>query len=270
MEMRKTIAGAALIVVQAAVIGLAANAVNPRRLAWVRVPLSETRRVATSGEVLPPSPPAPAPTEKAGQPGDAPQRAPETTRPARPAVTIQRPARSLLPQPTAMPPEGSGKTKDISVRMPARPTPSTASRPATGAEKRAVRPERPVAATPTPEPGPRKVAALFTTLPDAKALFDRKDVVFVDARRKEDYDLGHITGALSLFVEDVDVLYESVMGTLPKDRTVVTYCSDAQCDTAIRLADALVARGHTRVFILLEGIPGWKGAGYPTETGGVP
>jgi len=149
-----------------------------------------------------------------------------------------------------------------------RPSPSKASRPETGAEKRATRPVKPAPANPTPEP--RKVEALFTTLPDAKALFDRKDAVFVDARRKEDYDIEHIAEALSLFVEDVDVLYESVMGTLPKDRTVVTYCSDAQCDTAIKLADALVARGHTRVFILLEGIPGWKGAGYPTGTGGAP
>jgi len=111
----------------------------------------------------------------------------------------------------------------------------------------------------------KRIGALFTTLPDAKALFDRKAAIFIDARHSEDYDLEHIPGAVSLFVEDLDKLYEGALGAVPKDRTLVTYCSDPQCGTATKLADALAARGYTRVLILLEGLPGWKGAGYPTE-----
>lgn len=115
-----------------------------------------------------------------------------------------------------------------------------------------------------------KVEALFTTLEDARSLYERGDTVFVDARHREDFDVEHIAGARSVFVGDVDRLYEGALGDLPKGRTIVTYCSDPECGTAIELADALVARGHTRVFILLEGMPGWKDAGYPTESGGAP
>ena len=137
----------------------------------------------------------------------------------------------------------------------------------------ATRPDQPPAVTqPRAKPAakPKKVQALFTTLPDAKALFDQKAAVFIDARHKEDYDQEHITGALSLFVEDLDKLYDDVLGAIPKGRAMITYCSDPQCETAIKLADALVARGHTCVYILLEGMPGWKDAGYPVTTGGAP
>ena len=46
---------------------------------------------------------------------------------------------------------------------------------------------------------------------------------------------------------------------------VVTYCSDPECTSAIELADGLVARGHKRTVILLDGLPGWNEAGYQTE-----
>jgi rhodanese-related sulfurtransferase len=121
--------------------------------------------------------------------------------------------------------------------------------------------------TQTAGPSAPRVEALFTTLTDAKATFDQKSAVFVDARHKDDYDLEHVQGAISLFVEDMDRLYDDALGSVLKDRTLITYCSDPQCGLAAKLADALVARGHTRVFIMLDGMLGWKDAGYPTGKG---
>lgn len=117
--------------------------------------------------------------------------------------------------------------------------------------------------------GPLKktVQALFTTLDDAKVLFDNKSAIFIDARPEEDYEAEHITRAISLFVDDLNGLYRKTLGNVPSNKTIVTYCSDPECDGAIRLADALVAKGHTHVVILLDGLPGWKDAGYPTEVG---
>lgn len=117
---------------------------------------------------------------------------------------------------------------------------------------------------------PKRVQALFTTMKDAKELFDKKAALFVDARAIEDYEAEHIPGAVSLYCEDFDKLYDSVLGRLPKDRLIVTFCSDAECKEAIKLADKLVAQGNTRVVILLEGLPGWKDAGYPTASGKEP
>lgn len=117
-----------------------------------------------------------------------------------------------------------------------------------------------------PDEQPKKTAqALFTTLDDAKALLDSKSAIFIDARPKEDFLAEHITGAISLFVDDANSLYEKTLGKSPKDATIVTYCSDPECEDATKLADILVTKGHTRVVILLDGLPGWKDSGYPTE-----
>jgi rhodanese-related sulfurtransferase len=214
-DLRKTLAGAALIVVQAIALGFSANALSPHGLALIRKPLRQTHRLAGHREVFH--------AEPAGVP-------------AAPAL----PAKPSLSQPVAKPEEAPP-----SKHAPEPPPPQ----------------KQPPA---QPSPKPVKAQALFTNLPDAKALWDKKLATFVDARHKEDYDIEHIMGAVSLDALDFDALYAKVMGGVPKDRTIVTYCSDPQCETAIKLGDALAARGHTHVLILLEGLPGWKEAGYST------
>lgn len=107
--------------------------------------------------------------------------------------------------------------------------------------------------------------AYFTTLTDAKELYDKSAATFIDARASEDYLAEHITGAVSLYNQDFNALYKDIMQNIPKDRAIVTYCSDSQCTEAAKLADALVAFGYTHVAIMQEGLPGWRGAGYPTQ-----
>lgn len=113
----------------------------------------------------------------------------------------------------------------------------------------------------------KKAEALFTTLADAKSYWDEGTAAFVDARPIEDYNAEHIAGAVNLSYDHLDELYGQVLSKLPKDKIIVTYCSDPECTTAVKLADELVRRGYTKVVILMEGLPGWKEAGYPTITG---
>ena len=236
---RRIVAGAALIVLQGLALGFAANALNPHRLPWKRIPLSETHRIASSSEVLRPA-------------REAAETTPSTPPPAEKGKN--EPVSALIVQPSSAPADPPAPEP---AKAPAAPKPATKEHPAVKDQP----PDKPA-------PEPKKVEALFTTLPDAKRLFDRKSATFIDARHREDYDLEHISGALWLFSEELERLYDGVMGGIPKDRTIITYCSDPQCETAIKLADEFVARGYTHVFILLEGLPGWKDAGYPTETGG--
>ncbi|NLN76663.1 MAG: hypothetical protein GX139_10170 [Armatimonadetes bacterium] len=231
----KIILGAALIMLQGMAAGLGANAVNPRPLPWVRIPLSRTHKMADSREVIGVNPQPPMSAKNAAD-GSAStdQRQPVTPNPAASAQTVD------------------SKMAD----KPAEP------------DKDKPKPMREVSPkTQTAGPSAPRVEALFTTLTDAKATFDQKSAVFVDARHKDDYDLEHVQGAISLFVEDMDRLYDDALGSVLKDRTLITYCSDPQCGLAAKLADALVARGHTRVFIMLDGMLGWKDAGYPTGKG---
>lgn len=227
----RTAAGAALIVIQAVAIGFGANAISSHGLPLTRRPLRETHRLAARQEVFRTPPDTSRQVAKAGnEPALA---VPNSTAP----VAVSKPAT---------------EPKSVPAKAPA-PGPATTPKPTQTRTK------------PKPAPAAKKVEALFTSLTDAEALWRNKAALFVDARNREDYDLEHIAGAVSLTEGDFDKLYNGALGAVAKGRTIVTYCSDPECETAIKLADALVERGHTHVLILLEGLPGWKQAGYETD-----
>jgi rhodanese-related sulfurtransferase len=113
----------------------------------------------------------------------------------------------------------------------------------------------------------KAVQALFITLADAKKEYDKGDAIMLDARPIEDFRSLHIKGAISLYYEDAKSDRKNVLGPVPKTTTIITYCSDPECESAIKLADTLTTLGFTKVFIMLDGIPMWKEAGYPVASG---
>ncbi len=108
--------------------------------------------------------------------------------------------------------------------------------------------------------------ALFITLEDAKRAYDQGNLTMVDARPIEDFRNQHIKGAISLYYEDAASKWSAALGSVPKDTAIITYCSDPECESAIKLADTLTAAGFTKVSIMLDGIPAWKEAGYPVQS----
>jgi len=108
----------------------------------------------------------------------------------------------------------------------------------------------------------------FVDLISARKLFDEKEAMFLDSREEDQYAAGHIEGALSV------PLIAVLLGELDLDKLVagrdailVTYCEGGECPTSVDLARELVGVGYVNVFILGEGYPGWKAAGYPVESG---
>ena len=97
----------------------------------------------------------------------------------------------------------------------------------------------------------------------AAELHDRLEqgkVVVLDVRPEAEYRAGHIQGALSAPLQEL----ESIAPTLPKRREVVAYCRGPYCvyaDDAVRL---LHARG-LRARRLDVGFPEWRRAGLPVE-----
>lgn len=235
--------GVMAIIALAATLGFTFNSLNPNGLPLIRKPLRETRRYTTAADLL--------------------------TVTSRDATTTAKKAISEQP---------SGETKAIA-QVPAEHT-KPGSKPSlissVGMEKSApahgkvsVEGLHPAETKAIIHPAkslekPKQAEALFTTLEDARTLYDKNAAIFVDGRLPIDYEAEHISGAVNLFCEKVDDLYEKLLGSVPKDKVIVTYCSDPECTEAITLADALVGRGHTNVVIFLEGLPGWKSAGYPT------
>ncbi len=96
-------------------------------------------------------------------------------------------------------------------------------------------------------------------------IFDKGDVLIVDARSQEDYKSGHIPGAISLPVGQFDEQIESFLNRYPPDQPIVTYCSGRTCEDSHHLARLLSDFGFNDVRIFIDGFPGWQAEGYPIE-----
>jgi len=92
-----------------------------------------------------------------------------------------------------------------------------------------------------------------------KALQDKKKIALFDTRVTSVWQTAHIEGSFPLpYYEDVDV----IAAALPKDVTVVSYCSCPRA-AAEWVADKLKEKGITQTAVLYEGIFGWQNLGYP-------
>lgn len=87
------------------------------------------------------------------------------------------------------------------------------------------------------------------------------DVVVLDVRPEPEYRAGHITGAVSLPVEEIT----RRLRTIPKDRQVVAYCRGPFCVYADDAVRALRRRGY-QAARLDDGYPEWARAGLPVDT----
>ena len=85
-------------------------------------------------------------------------------------------------------------------------------------------------------------------------------VVILDTRPANEYASGHIAGAISVPVDDL----QRRLRELPRNRKYVAYCRGPYCVYADRAVEILRAKGR-RAQRLLEGFPEWKAAGFPVE-----
>lgn len=96
-------------------------------------------------------------------------------------------------------------------------------------------------------------------LSEAFDLWASKTYVFIDAREPEEYQHGHIEGAINLPFETLDEYKESVLPTIPKDTLIVTYCSGSECDASLMLARYMVGQaGYKDVKIFFGGWAQWN------------
>jgi DNA-binding transcriptional ArsR family regulator/rhodanese-related sulfurtransferase len=92
-----------------------------------------------------------------------------------------------------------------------------------------------------------------------------KQVVILDTRPASEYIAGHIPGALSIPVDDL----QRRLKELTKGKEYVAYCRGPYCIYADRAVEIL--RGHgRRARRLAEGFPEWRSAGLPVFQGTEP
>lgn len=90
----------------------------------------------------------------------------------------------------------------------------------------------------------------------------RGEVTLLDVRPVEEYAAGHIVGAVSVPLREL----EQRLAGLPKRRQVVAYCRGPYCVLAIEAVARLRALGF-KALRLEDGIPDWRARGLPVAVG---
>ena len=89
------------------------------------------------------------------------------------------------------------------------------------------------------------------------------NILVVDTRYKEQYDVDHVKGAVSAPLSTI--MEEGWVP--PTDKEIILYCGWPNEDTSARAALELINKGFSEIKVLKGGYDAWKAAGYPMETG---
>jgi len=82
--------------------------------------------------------------------------------------------------------------------------------------------------------------------------------VVIDARPPEDFDAGHLPGAVNIPVDATTEEIDQQLEHAPRDGQVVVYCQSSGCPYAKLMAARLTALGFTKVAIFSGGWHEWK------------
>ena len=85
-------------------------------------------------------------------------------------------------------------------------------------------------------------------------------VIVLDVRPTEEFRAGHIPGAISIPLEDL----EQRLSDLPPDQEIVAYCRGPYCVLAIQAVGMLRAKGF-HAFRMEDGVQDWRARGLPVD-----
>lgn len=122
---------------------------------------------------------------------------------------------------------------------------------------------------------PASLAGATVVSPEQVRDLQAKGATVVDARSAAEFAEGHIKGAVNVPYKeksekkpDFDASMDSVdLARLPADKgaPIVTYCNGHDCWKSYKLSTAAIKAGYKKIHWLRDGLPGWKGKGYPVE-----
>lgn len=101
-----------------------------------------------------------------------------------------------------------------------------------------------------------------TVARDEVAGMMKANAVLLDVRPRQEFDAGHLKGAINIPIEELRRRLEE----LPRDRQVITYCRGEFCVFADEAAEILRSKGYD-VVRLEGGWPEWQSEGRPIRTG---
>ena len=86
-------------------------------------------------------------------------------------------------------------------------------------------------------------------------------VTILDVRPSEEYEIGHIPGAINIPLKEIG----QHLASLPKDQDIIAYCRGEYCVLAFEAVATLRKKGFS-ARRLEEGFPEWKAAGLKVES----
>lgn len=89
---------------------------------------------------------------------------------------------------------------------------------------------------------------------------NQNSVTVIDVRPKEEYQQGHIPGAQSLPLEEL----QSQLDKLPNDREIIAYCRGSLCTLDEKALQLLKNKGY-QVSKFTKGFPEWQAKGLAIE-----
>lgn len=100
-------------------------------------------------------------------------------------------------------------------------------------------------------------------LSDLLSRVRKGDVTVLDVRPRQEFESGHIEGARSVPMAEL----EAALGSLPRDKEVIAYCRGPYCVLAAEAVRKLRSKGH-RARRMEDGYPEWRDAGHPVVSTG--
>lgn len=100
---------------------------------------------------------------------------------------------------------------------------------------------------------------------DRKSLLARVrkgEVTLLDVRPRDEYEAGHIAGALSIPLAEL----KTRLTELPQDQEIVAYCRGPYCVLAVQAVELLQARGF-RAVRFEDGVADWRAHKLPVHIG---
>lgn len=115
-------------------------------------------------------------------------------------------------------------------------------------------------------PRPAAPEVVTTALPGPVLLDEVQQILaagglLVDARSPELFASGHIQGAVSLPLVEIDEALDDFVAKVARDRILVTYCSGFGCPDSFDLGVLLIEAGYRDVRVFEGGVPEWRDAG---------
>lgn len=96
---------------------------------------------------------------------------------------------------------------------------------------------------------------------EATLLMNNENAVVLDIRSEDEFKAGHIINSVHIFPSDIKT---QKIQSIEKYKSQAVIVTDVNGLTAPACAESLAKQGFEKVYVLKEGIAGWRAANLPT------